>query len=74
MTTYRNPWHEPHDAKYGPAFFSTEARAVEYRGFLIYERIKGVVWDVASRREPGRTALVKQSTTSSPPSTPAPTE
>ena len=45
-TTYRNPWHEPRDSRYGPAFYETDARGVPYRGYLIYERIDGRVWDV----------------------------
>lgn len=46
MTTYSNPWHKPHDPIYGPAYYSTDARSISYKGFLIYQRISGVVWDV----------------------------
>lgn len=37
-TTYRNPWHTPGKAWYGPQFYSTEAKPVEYRGYLIYRQ------------------------------------
>ena len=43
---YRNPWHRPGHPEYGPASYVTDARPVEYRGFMIYQRIKGHVWDV----------------------------
>ncbi len=45
MTTYRNTWHKPKDAKYGPEFYETSARPVEYRGFLIYHR-QETVYDI----------------------------
>ena len=49
MTTYRNPWHEAHGVNYGPAMYSTDAKPVEYRGYLIYNRIPGAsgrgCWD-----------------------------
>lgn len=41
--TYTNPWH----AKgYGPVLFETTARPTSYRGYLIYQRIAGHVWDI----------------------------
>ena len=44
-TTYRNPWHNGRNNDYGPAFYSTEAKPTEYRGFLIYHaNPKG--WDI----------------------------
>lgn len=46
MSTYRNPWHRPFDATYGPAFYTTEAKPTEHAGHLIYQRIPGQVWDV----------------------------
>lgn len=46
MATYRNPWHCPHDSKYGPAMYETNAKPVLYRGYEIYNRIPGAVWDV----------------------------
>lgn len=39
-TTYKNPWHDPKDSSYGPAFYKTDAEPVEYGGYLIYQR-----WD-----------------------------
>jgi len=44
--TYKNPWHNPHTGMYGPPIYQTDARPVKYKGFLIYERIDGHVWDV----------------------------
>jgi len=43
MAKYRNPWFKPmgHD----PEFYSTDAKPLEYRGYLVYQRIKGVCWD-----------------------------
>lgn len=43
---YKNPWHKPKDTSCGPEFYTTYAKAKEYRGYLIYERIDGAVWDV----------------------------
>lgn len=48
---YRNPWHEPHSQTYGPREYETDARPQSYRGYLIYERIKGVCWDVVKDGE-----------------------
>lgn len=45
-TSYRNPWHRPDAPMYGPARYETTARPVEYRGHLIFERIRGTCWDV----------------------------
>jgi hypothetical protein len=47
MTTakYKNPWYDPthgHD----PAVYITDVKPVEYRGYKIYQRMKGVCWDV----------------------------
>lgn len=44
MATYRNPWFKPmgHD----PEIYKTDVKPVEYRGYQIYQRIKGVCWDV----------------------------
>lgn len=47
---YRNPWHKT-NGDCGPALYKTEAEPMKYRGFLIYERIKGVVWDVVKDGE-----------------------
>lgn len=44
--TYLNPWHNPSNPIYGPAFYKTDVRPVRYKGYLIYQRIAGVVWDV----------------------------
>lgn len=46
MTRYRNPWHKPGKPEYGPAVYETDARKVDYKGFSIYQRIEGHVWDV----------------------------
>jgi hypothetical protein len=43
--TYRNPWHKSNGSQ-GPVFYETDAKPSEHAGCLIYERIKGVVWDV----------------------------
>lgn len=45
MATYRNPWHTGKE-EYGPAFYTTDATPTEYRGYLIYQRVRGSVWDV----------------------------
>jgi hypothetical protein len=45
-TTYTNPWHNPKTNTYGPREYETDVKAVEYKGYLIYQRIPGVVWDV----------------------------
>lgn len=42
-TTYKNPWHRK---GHGPPKYRTESRPTKYRGHLIYQRIKGHVWDV----------------------------
>jgi len=31
---------------YGPENYETDVKPVEYRGFLIYQRVEGQVWDV----------------------------
>ena len=46
MATYTNPWHKPGRPEYGPAVYQTDAKPIKYRGFLIYQRIKGQAWDV----------------------------
>lgn len=44
--SYANPWHDPSASKYGPAEYETDVTPMEYRGYLIYERIPGQCWDV----------------------------
>jgi hypothetical protein len=45
--TYSNPWHRDGARNgSGPAAYETSAKPTEYRGFLVYERVKGHVWDV----------------------------
>lgn len=39
MTTYKNAFHDPVGKKYGPPVYETNAPAVEYLGFAIYQRI-----------------------------------
>lgn len=47
MTTYKNPWHKPNNRDlYGPEYYTTGEKPQEYKGYLIYERITGNVWDV----------------------------
>jgi hypothetical protein len=43
---YKNPWHKKLDNTYGPEFYETEAKPKEYNGFFIYERIKGICFDI----------------------------
>jgi hypothetical protein len=45
---YRNPWHQGADKvnAYGPPLYTTDVKSKEYKGHLIYERIKGMCWDV----------------------------
>lgn len=54
MAEYKNPWHNPRQDMDGPAFFQTEAKPKEYRGYLIYNRIEGPigrgVWDIVKDR------------------------
>lgn len=40
-TKYKNPWHTPGAAHYGPEFFSTDKKPTEYRGFQIFHRHAG---------------------------------
>ena len=40
MASYKNPWHNSRNVDSRPAF-TTDAKPVEYRGFLIYQRIPG---------------------------------
>ena len=37
---YKNPWHKKLTNDCGPEFYETEEQAREYRGFLIFHRIK----------------------------------
>lgn len=46
MATYKNPWHNPVTNNYGPEYYITNVKPKEYKGYLIYERISGQVWDV----------------------------
>jgi hypothetical protein len=46
MTSYINPWYKPGQDMYGPKEFTTDVKPTEYKGYLIYERIQGQVWDV----------------------------
>jgi hypothetical protein len=39
---YKNPWHKPLKPMYGPEFYETEVDPIEYRGYLIYERLPAV--------------------------------
>jgi hypothetical protein len=44
---YRNSFHDGTEAC-GPEFFETDAKPVEHLGCLIYERIKGVGFDIVA--------------------------
>jgi hypothetical protein len=46
MTIYKNPWYKPQNPMYGPENYSTDEKPVLYCNYLVYERIKGHVWDV----------------------------
>jgi len=48
MTTrYKNPWYNPRrNSSYDPEYYETDAKPKEYKGYLIYERIPGQVWDI----------------------------
>lgn len=47
VSTYKNPWHKPNNPiLYGPEYYTTDAKPQDYKGYLIYERITGNVWDV----------------------------
>ena len=46
MSEYKNPWHKPGKPESGPAMYSTDAKPVAYRGYEIFERIDGHVFDV----------------------------
>jgi hypothetical protein len=50
-TRYRNPWHKPTDSAYGPEFYETTATLTDYKGYSIFERIAGRVWDVVKDGE-----------------------
>ena len=39
--TYKNPWHDPKKYPlYGPAEYEADAKPEEYRGYLIYHRVR----------------------------------
>lgn len=41
--SYKNPWHKEDSMMnhYGPRFYKTDSIPVEYKGYQIFERIKG---------------------------------
>ena len=43
---YRNPWHRPDELNSGPPYYETDAKPLEYRGHLVYERLSGLGVDV----------------------------
>ena len=44
---YKNPWHKAGAQQYGPLFYETDTKPIKAaNGHIIYERIKGVCWDV----------------------------
>ena len=45
--TYKNPWYKgPKNPEFGPEYFKTDGTPVEYRGYKIYNRVRGHIWDV----------------------------
>lgn len=46
MSKYKNLCFKPSKPEYGPEFYETDVKPTDYRGYLVYERIKGSVWDV----------------------------
>lgn len=47
MVTYKNPWFKGvGKPEYGPEVYTTSVKPFEYRGYKVYERIIGRVWDV----------------------------
>jgi len=46
MARYRNSFHNPHSTQYGPEYYETDAKPIEFMGVQIYERLKGICWDV----------------------------
>ena len=46
MATYKNPRYQFGLPQYGPAEYSTDATPKEYKGYLIFERVRGHVWDI----------------------------
>lgn len=43
ISTYRNPWYRPD--KDDPEIYRTEAKPVEHRGCLLFQRLPGRCWD-----------------------------
>lgn len=40
---YKNPWHKPFSPiEYGPEYYTTYVKPVEYKGYLIYNRLSAV--------------------------------
>lgn len=46
MVTYKNPWYKPKNPTYGPEYYTTDAKPLEYKGFSIYERFIDICFDV----------------------------
>lgn len=45
MARYRNSFHKPENPSFGPEFYETDARPTAHRGFEIFQRVRGRVWD-----------------------------
>ena len=43
---YINPWHNLRKSEYGPAFYQTDNKPIQYKGYLIINRIPNCVWDI----------------------------
>ena len=48
MVKYKNKFYSPKCQDSKPVI-ETDAKPVEYKGYLIYERIKGVCFDIVKR-------------------------
>jgi hypothetical protein len=48
MASYRNPWFRVGASGCDPEIYTPDAKPFAHAGCLIYQRIKGVVWDIVS--------------------------
>jgi hypothetical protein len=45
-TEYKNRWYNPKNDDYGKQTFKTDVKPTKYKGYLIYQRVSGHVWDI----------------------------
>lgn len=45
MAKYKNPFYSPKILGSQPEI-ETDVQPIEYKGYLVYERIRGSIWDV----------------------------